>query len=45
MPMSTFMSWIFHRGRTQEALGEVTRTSRLLPIEETGQERPMESDR
>jgi hypothetical protein len=43
MPMSTFMSWIFHRGRTQEASGEVTRTSRLLPIEETGQERPLES--
>ena len=42
MPMSTFMSWLFHRGRTQERSGEVTRTSRLSK-EATGQERPVES--
>ena len=42
MPTSTFMSWLFHRGRTQEGLAEVARMS-LLSKEETGQERPMES--
>jgi hypothetical protein len=40
--MSAFMSSLFHRGRTEEGSGEVTRTSRLSK-EETGQERPMES--
>src|ERR1017187_10394644 len=43
MPMSTFMSWLLHRGRTEGGSGEVTLTSRLLPKEETGQERPVES--
>jgi hypothetical protein len=43
MPMSTFMSWLFHRGRTEEGSAEVTRTSRPLSEEETGQERRMAS--
>jgi hypothetical protein len=42
MPTSTFMSWLFHRGRTEEGSAEVTRTSRLSK-EGTGQERRMES--
>jgi hypothetical protein len=42
MPMSTFMSWLFHRGRTEEGSAEVTRTSRLSK-EGTGQEPRMES--
>jgi hypothetical protein len=42
MAMSTFMSWLFHRGRTQEGSAEVTRTSRLSK-EQTGQEPRMES--
>ena len=28
--MPTFMSWLFHRGRTNGGSGEVTRTSRPL---------------
>jgi hypothetical protein len=40
--MSTFMRWLFHRGRREEGSAEVTRTSRLSK-EGTGQERPMES--
>ena len=40
--MSTFMSWLFHRGRTEEGSGEVTRTCRLSKAER-GQERRMES--
>jgi hypothetical protein len=43
MPMSTFISWLFHRGSTDEGSGEVTHTSRPLPKEETGHERRMES--
>ena len=39
--MSTFMSWLFHRGRTEEGSGGVTRTCRLSK-EERGQERRME---
>jgi len=42
MPTSTFMSWLFHRGRTEGGLAEVTRTFRLSK-EGTGQERRMES--
>ena len=41
--MSTFMSWLFHRGRTNGGSGEVTRTSRPLLEEEAGQERRMAS--
>jgi hypothetical protein len=41
--MSTFMSWPFHRGRTNGGSGEVTRTSRPLLEEEAGQERRMAS--
>ena len=36
--MSTFMSWLFHRGRMEEGSGEVTRTSRPQPKAGTGQE-------
>jgi hypothetical protein len=43
MPMSTFMSWLFHRGRTNGGSGEVTRTSSPLLEEEAGQERRMAS--
>jgi hypothetical protein len=43
MPMSTFMSWLLHRGRTEEGSGEGTRVSRPLPKEETGHERRIES--
>jgi hypothetical protein len=43
MPMSTFISWLFHRGRTEDGSGEGTRVSRPLPKEETGKERRMES--
>src|ERR1035437_2239182 len=44
MPMSTFMSWLFHRGRTEEGSGEpVIRTSRPLSKEETGKQWLMES--
>src|SRR5665811_2020193 len=43
MPMSTFISWLFHRGSTDEGSGEVTHTSRPLSKEETGKERRMES--
>jgi hypothetical protein len=41
--MSTFISWLFHRGSTDEGSGEVTHTSRPLPKEETGHERRIES--
>ena len=41
--MSTFISWLFHRGSTDEGSGEVTHTSRPLSKEETGKERRMES--
>ena len=41
--MSTFMSWLFHRGRTDEGSGEAARTSRPLSEEETGQERRVAS--
>jgi hypothetical protein len=40
--MSTFMSWLFHRARTEEGSPEVTSTS-LLSKEGTRRERPMES--
>jgi hypothetical protein len=43
MPMSTFMSWLFHRGWTDGGSGEVTRTSSPLPKGEAGQERRMAS--
>src|SRR5665647_2327596 len=43
MPMSTFMSWLFRRGRTEEGSGEGTRASRPLPKEGTGHERRIES--
>ena len=42
MPMLTFMSWLFHHGRTQEGSPEVTRTSRLSK-EGAGQEPRPES--
>jgi len=42
MPMSTFISWLFQRGRTEDGSGEGTRVSRPLPKEETGKERRME---
>ena len=35
--MSALMSWLFHRGRTNESTGEFSRRSRLLPGEETAQ--------
>ena len=38
MRMSTFMNWLFHRGRTDEGSGEVTRTSRPLSKEDAEQE-------
>jgi hypothetical protein len=39
MRMSTFMSWLFHRGRTDGSSGEVTRTtSNPLLEEDAGQE-------
>ena len=38
--MSTFMSWLLHRGRTNGSSGEVTRTtSNLLLEEDAGQKR------
>ena len=43
MRMSTFMNWLFHRGRTDGGSGEVTRTSRPLMEEDAGQERRMAS--
>ena len=43
MRMSTFMNWLFHRGRTDGGSGEVTRTSRPLLEEDAGQERRMAS--
>jgi hypothetical protein len=36
--MSALMSWLFHRGRTNESTGEFSRRSRLLPGEETAQQ-------
>jgi hypothetical protein len=36
--MSTFMSWLFHRGRTNGGSGEVTRTSNPLMEEDAEQE-------
>ena len=39
MAMSTFMSWLFHRGGTEEGPGEATRTSRPMSKEETAHER------
>jgi hypothetical protein len=41
--MSTFMSWLFHRGRTDECSGGVARTSRPRSGHETGQERRVAS--
>src|ERR1035437_10749515 len=41
--MSTFMSWLFHRGRTDAGSGEVTHTSRRLLEEEIGQGQRMQS--
>src|ERR1035437_7350570 len=43
MRMSTFMNWLFHRGRTDGGSGEGTRTSRPLMEEDAGQERRMAS--
>jgi hypothetical protein len=43
MRMSTFMNWLFHRGRTDGGSGEVTRTSRPLMEEDAGQEQRMAS--
>jgi hypothetical protein len=41
--MSTFMSWLFHRGRTDAGSGDVSRTSRPLLEEEIGQGQRMQS--
>jgi len=41
--MLTFMSWLFHRGRTGAGSGEVSRTSRRLLEEEIGQGQRMQS--
>ena len=39
MRMSTFMNWLFYRGRTDEGSGEVARTSRPMSGQETWPER------
>ena len=39
MRMSTFMGWLFHRGRTDEGSGGVARTSRPISGQETWPER------
>jgi len=41
--MSTFMSWLFHRGSTDAGSGDVSRTSRRLLEEEIGQGQRMQS--
>src|ERR1035437_9049360 len=41
--MSTFMSWLVHRGRTHAGSGDVSRTSRRLLEEEIGQGQRMQS--
>jgi len=38
MRMSTLVSWLFHRGRTDGSSGEVTRTSNPLFEDDAGQE-------
>jgi len=43
MRMSTFMNWLFHRGRTDGGSGEVTRTSNPLLEEDVEQEQRMAS--
>ena len=42
MPMSTFMSWLFHR-RTNQGSGEAARTSHALLEEEAEQVQPVAS--
>ena len=41
--MSTFLTWLFHRGRTGDGSGEVARTSRPMSRHETWQERRVAS--